>query len=94
MPVPKKRHPKSRRDKRRAHLKLKAQNFSLCPKCNHPLIPHRACPNCGYYQRIKVVDVLAKLKKKERKKKEEELKKTEEKRIKEKPLSLQELSRK
>ena len=70
MAVPKKRHTKSRRNKRRSHLALKKVAFSLCPKCKEPILPHHFCPFCGTYKGREVVDVLAKLTKKERKKKE------------------------
>jgi len=23
--------------------------LSPCPRCRQPRIPHRVCPNCGYY---------------------------------------------
>ncbi|RMD95295.1 MAG: 50S ribosomal protein L32 [Calditrichaeota bacterium] len=49
MALPKRRHSRSRRDKRRTHWKLKAPSFSLCSNCHQPKLPHRACPNCGYY---------------------------------------------
>lgn len=98
MAVPKKRHTKSRRDRRRSHIKLRKVNLSLCPRCKEPVLPHRACLSCGTYKGKEVVDVLAKLTKRERKKKEKELKAKEEKAEKEvkpeKPLSLEELSRK
>ena len=94
MAVPKQRHTKSRRNKRRMHLWLKRPILSLCPKCKKPVLPHTVCQNCGYYKGVEVVDVLKKLTKKERKKREKEIteKETEEK--KEKPLTLEELSRK
>jgi len=99
MAVPKKRHTKSRRNKRRSHLALKKVAFSLCPKCKEPILPHHFCPFCGTYKGREVVDVLAKLTKKERKKKEKEMaKKDEAKRPEEgkkaKPLNLEELSKK
>lgn len=94
MPVPKQRHTKSRRDKRRLHLKLRAETFSYCPKCGHPVLPHHVCLNCGYYKGKKIIDVLAKLKKKEKKEREKEIKLAEKEKIKEKSLSMEELSKK
>jgi len=49
MALPKRRQSKSRRDKRRTHWKLSVPNIVDCPNCNQPKLPHRACPNCGYY---------------------------------------------
>jgi len=50
MPVPKRRHCPSRRNKRRgAHKKLSAPALSECPKCHQPKPPHRVCPHCGSY---------------------------------------------
>ncbi|OQX87257.1 50S ribosomal protein L32 [candidate division KSB1 bacterium 4484_87] len=49
MALPKRRHSSSRRDKRRTHWKLSAVNVVDCPNCGQPKLPHRACPNCGYY---------------------------------------------
>lgn len=97
MPVPKQRHTKSRRNRRRSHLALKKKNLSKCPKCGEPILSHRYCANCGYYKNREVIDVLAKLEKKEKKKKEKELIAKEEEQQaeqKNKPLSLEELSKK
>ena len=99
MAVPKKRHTKSRRNKRRSHHALKKVKLSLCPKCKEPILPHHFCPFCGTYKGREIIDVLAKLTKKEKKKKEKEMAKKEEaKRPEEgkktKPLSLEELSKK
>jgi len=96
MAVPKKRHTKSRRDRRRSHIKLKKMNLNLCPKCKEPVLPHRVCLSCGTYKGQEVIDVLAKLSKRERKKKEKELAQKEKEAGKEvkKPLSLEELSKK
>jgi large subunit ribosomal protein L32 len=50
MPNPKRKHSKSRRDKRRsANSKLCGVNLSVCPQCKKPRLPHRVCPHCGYY---------------------------------------------
>lgn len=96
MPVPKQRHTKSRRNRRRSHIFLKKRVFSLCPKCKEPVLPHHFCSFCGTYKGKEVIDVLKKLTKKERKKKEKELAKKEGKTEKEskQPLSLEELSKK
>jgi len=94
MAVPKQRHTKSRRNKRRANLYIEAPFLSKCPKCGKPVLPHTVCPNCGYYKGREMVNVLKKLDKKERKKREKEIKSKEGKEQEEKPLTLQELSKK
>ncbi|MBN2601439.1 MAG: 50S ribosomal protein L32 [Candidatus Marinimicrobia bacterium] len=50
MALPKRKISKSRRDKRRTHQKLTALTVATCPQCNESKLPHRACPNCGYYK--------------------------------------------
>lgn len=97
MPTPKQRHTKSRRNRRRSHLALKKRKISICKKCGEPVLAHHVCSFCGQYNGKEVVDVLARLEKKERKKKEKELKEHEAEakdEQKNKPLSLEELSKK
>ena len=97
MAVPKQKHTKSRRNKRRSQIFLKKPALTKCPKCGQPILPHTVCPNCGYYKGKEVVDVLKKLTKKERKKREKEMKEKEKaagKEAKEKPLTWEEMSRK
>ena len=66
MAVPKNRHTKSRRDRRRSHTKLVRQNKALCEKCNTPTLPHYVCEHCGTYKGRQVIDVLKKVTKKEK----------------------------
>ena len=97
MAVPKQRHTKSRRNRRRSHLALKEKELSSCPKCGEPILSHRYCANCGFYKDKEVVDVLARLEKKEKKQKEKELaaqEKESREEQKAKPLNLEELSQK
>lgn len=50
MAVPKRRKSSSRRDMRRAnHDKVSAPNIVPCPNCSAPMVPHRICPSCGFY---------------------------------------------
>lgn len=88
MAVPKNRHTKSRRDRKRSHLKLQAAAIVRCSKCSAPSMPHVMCENCGTYKGREVVDVLAKLTKRERKAKEQEMEQSQEQ-----PASLEELSK-
>ncbi|HUN66103.1 MAG TPA: 50S ribosomal protein L32 [Bacteroidota bacterium] len=50
MPNPKRRHSKSRGAKRRTHYKIGNPPIVECPNCHEQKMPHRACPNCGYYK--------------------------------------------
>ncbi len=94
MGVPKQRHTKSRRNKRRANLFLEAPFLTKCLKCGQPVLPHTVCLNCGYYKNTEVIDVMKKLDRKERKKREKEMKTKESAEGGEKPLTMEELSKK
>ena len=76
MAEPKKRLTSSRSGKRRSHLRLRSKSLSICPKCKSPVLPHRVCPNCGFYKGENVFKLEEKAQAKEtrRKKREEELK--------------------
>ncbi len=50
MGVPQHRQSKSRIRKRRAMQKLTAPVSIECPQCHKPKMPHRVCPECGYYK--------------------------------------------
>jgi large subunit ribosomal protein L32 len=50
MPLPKRKHSKCRRDKRRTHDALSVFNVIPCPNCAEKILPHRACPHCGFYK--------------------------------------------
>ena len=56
MAVPKRKHSKARRDKRRNNVwKLDAPALMKCPQCGEYKRPHRLCGNCGYYNGRQVV---------------------------------------
>ncbi|NIO05104.1 MAG: 50S ribosomal protein L32 [Proteobacteria bacterium] len=57
MAVPKRKHSKSRRNKRRSHQRLVVASISNCPQCNEPKLPHRVCPHCGTYNGRQVLEV-------------------------------------
>jgi len=98
MAVPKQRHTKSRRNKRRGNIYIKSPLLAKCPKCGKPVLPYSVCLNCGYYKGREIIDVLKKLTRKEKKAREKELaaKEKAEKQAagKEKPLSWEGLSKK
>ncbi len=72
MAQPKHRTTSSKRNQRRSHHALKKVNLSTCPKCKSKVLPHLVCLNCGTYKGKEVINVMAKLEKKEKKKKESE----------------------
>jgi len=93
MPIPRQRHTKSRRNRRRSHLALKILKLQKCPKCGQAVLPHQTCVNCGTYKGREVVDVMKKLTKREQKKRRQELAAQEEQAKSEKGLNPQELSK-
>ena len=95
MAVPRMHHTKSRRNKSRMHIHLKPASLVLCQKCGKQALPHIVCGNCGYYKGMEVIDVMKKLTKKERKQKQKEIEQKEKAEGKgEKPLNMEELSKK
>lgn len=50
MALPKRRHSHARKNKRRSHYKASTYQYTECPKCHSPKLPHRVCPNCGAYK--------------------------------------------
>lgn len=57
MGLPTKKHTRSQRDQRRAHLKLEPKQMQKCKKCSSPVLPHHACQTCGTYQGRTVINV-------------------------------------
>jgi len=37
------------------HYRAEPVTAVECPHCHEPKLPHRACPECGYYKGIEVV---------------------------------------
>ncbi|MDP3093407.1 MAG: 50S ribosomal protein L32 [bacterium] len=71
--VPKQRHTKSRRDKRRSQIFLVQPSLTVCSHCKKPSLPHTICKNCGYYQNREIINVLKKAEKKRKKRAEKGL---------------------
>ena len=57
MAHPKRKHTKTRRDKRRTHDKLQVPNLSNCPQCQQPKPPHRVCLHCGHYKGLEIIEI-------------------------------------
>ena len=60
MALPKRRHAKARRNKRRSHWTPKGLSLTRCPQCAQAIVPHRVCPLCGHYRGRQVITVAAK----------------------------------
>jgi large subunit ribosomal protein L32 len=59
-------HRRTSGDKRRrlTHIALTEGAMTKCPKCQKPVLPHRACGFCGTYRGRQVLNVDKKLSKK------------------------------
>jgi large subunit ribosomal protein L32 len=55
MAVPKQKQSHSRTNKRRSQHKAAKPTVNECPQCHSPRLPHRVCPECGYYDGRQVV---------------------------------------
>lgn len=55
MAVPFRKVSKTRKRKRRTHLKKTIGAMVECPKCKATIKPHRACTKCGYYNGKEVI---------------------------------------
>ncbi|NLG50935.1 MAG: 50S ribosomal protein L32 [Chloroflexi bacterium] len=58
-PLPKRKHSHGRTRRRRSHDALTRVKLVECPSCHAMRLPHRACPACGQYRGMKVVQVEA-----------------------------------
>lgn len=72
MAEPKKRLTSTRSGNRRSHLKVKLNTLAICPQCKKPVVPHRVCANCGFYNGKDVLELEKKQKEKEARRKERE----------------------
>ena len=57
MAQPKRRWSKARTHLKRSTWKLEHKTIATCPHCHEPVLPHRACSNCGYYNQKETVAV-------------------------------------
>jgi large subunit ribosomal protein L32 len=64
------RHNRAQRGNTRSHHALKAAVLSTCPDCGAKKLNHKVCMNCGKYNGKVIIDVLAKVAKKEKKAKQ------------------------
>ena len=57
MAVPKQRTGRmSTHTRRSANDRIDAPSRSVCPQCGEAKLPHRVCPNCGYYRSREVIE--------------------------------------
>ncbi|MBM3419726.1 MAG: 50S ribosomal protein L32 [Bacteroidetes bacterium] len=56
MAHPKRKHSKTRRDKRRTHYKAEVPTLGKCSNCSSAVLYHRVCPECGHYRGKLVVE--------------------------------------
>jgi len=57
MPLPKRRHSKTRGRKRRTHYKMSVPTRSICPQCREVKLPHQICAKCGFYKGREILSV-------------------------------------
>ena len=68
MAVPRHSHTRSKVGKTRMHKYIHLVSLNVCPKCKKPVLSHTVCKNCGTYKGKEILNIMAKLTKKEKKK--------------------------
>jgi large subunit ribosomal protein L32 len=56
MAVPARKTSKTKKNKRRTHLKLEVPGMVKCPDCGELKLAHRVCKSCGTYNGKQVVN--------------------------------------
>jgi large subunit ribosomal protein L32 len=56
-PLPKRKHSRSRRNRRRAHDALTLNHLVVCENCGEYHQAHHVCMNCGTYRGETVIEV-------------------------------------
>jgi len=59
MGLPGHRRTSSHKRRRASHFALKKLVLAACPKCKAPIMPHRACKECGMYAGRKVLSLVS-----------------------------------
>jgi large subunit ribosomal protein L32 len=77
MGLPSKRRTKQQKRERSSHFALVSKGLTTCEHCKRKILPHRVCPNCGYYRGRQVLKLETSLEKKAKKQKKVEPKKDE-----------------
>lgn len=60
MAQPKRRWSKARTALRRSTWKLEEKSLATCESCGEVILPHKACPACGKYNKRQVVEIKTK----------------------------------
>ena len=59
MAVPKRKTSRAQRRKRKAANRYEGVQATYCTNCSAPVMPHRACKACGFYNGKQVLNVEA-----------------------------------
>lgn len=70
MGLPAKRRTRSSKRERASHFALRATTLTTCGHCKKPILPHRACPHCGWYRGREVIHLATALDKRAKKRAE------------------------
>ena len=57
MGLPSQKRTNTSKRQRASHFALTKKTTTKCEKCKADILPHKACPKCGFYKGRKAVDV-------------------------------------